>query len=620
MKWRYKLFTLLLNAIFMLNIATAAFAGDFINMSVNSTSFVPGEQGRYTLSFKLDNPMDMSVCAYMLVYFPQGFSIVQNPIDSEDPGCALASIQYMLLGDKYYSIIQANDKTDPDQANRVTVKEDDGSTLFGFEIRNGSNINIAEETDINLIIPGVINKPDTGNGTVTLAVYSADGQQYEDSLDIILGDPPVGVPGGLSVAAEGSSTVEAAWDAVEGASRYQLFYSSEPDGCYIQACDFGKEPAPGQDWSLTDTSVSYSGTGNGGLQPGKCYYFKVRAGNEFGYGQMSGYVEVEMPSVKLVESIPADNTTRVSVGSTISATLNTPLLISDDEKIQIYEASSGTPVVKNNVEADGDTLKIDASLDYGKKYFVVLYEHAVESTDNNNIYNGLVGWSFTTRSKGGGDGYTGGSNKTTPLPDSAVAEEINKEALVNKDEQIVGETVTFSDINSHWAQKEIEQLANKGYIKGVGANMFAPERMVTRAEFTAMLINIVGAERADSCPFKDVPEKSWFRDSVSKAYASGLVKGVSGDRFNPDGYVTREQAAVMAIKALQNKKGPLTANISALDSYKDKSSVSSWAMESCALAVEKGILMGDNGYILPGENATRAQAAVILFKLQELIN
>ncbi|MCL6635687.1 MAG: DUF4430 domain-containing protein, partial [Peptococcaceae bacterium] len=51
---------------------------------------------------------------------------------------------------------------------------------------------------------------------------------------------------------------------------------------------------------------------------------------------------------------------------------------------------------------------------------------------------------------------------------------------------------TFQDIQGHWAQKEIEYMAAKGYVAGVGDNCFAPEATVTRAQFAVIAARLAG--------------------------------------------------------------------------------------------------------------------------------
>ncbi len=47
---------------------------------------------------------------------------------------------------------------------------------------------------------------------------------------------------------------------------------------------------------------------------------------------------------------------------------------------------------------------------------------------------------------------------------------------------------TFSDIQGHWAQRDIETMAGLGIVKGITEDTFGPELSVNRAQFAALLI------------------------------------------------------------------------------------------------------------------------------------
>lgn len=184
----------------------------------------------------------------------------------------------------------------------------------------------------------------------------------------------------------------------------------------------------------------------------------------------------------------------------------------------------------------------------------------------------------------------------------------------------------FSDIAGHWAQAEIEYMAAKGYVAGVGENQFAPENKITRAEFAAILArmagladNISAAER-----FSDVPAGAWYRGAVGAATTAGLVYGTSENSFAPDELITREQMAAMLVRYMA-KKGS-AATISAADAaellagFSDAGEISGWASLPVAQAVRDGLMVGrESGRFVPLSSATRAEATVVLYRaLQKL--
>jgi len=85
----------------------------------------------------------------------------------------------------------------------------------------------------------------------------------------------------------------------------------------------------------------------------------------------------------------------------------------------------------------------------------------------------------------------------------------------------------FQDIKSHWAKKEIKEMATMGYVKGSNGK-FRPDDNITRAEFVAILVRILGLDAANlNNPFKDIKDKDWFYEDVLIALDKGLIKGHS---------------------------------------------------------------------------------------------
>lgn len=179
----------------------------------------------------------------------------------------------------------------------------------------------------------------------------------------------------------------------------------------------------------------------------------------------------------------------------------------------------------------------------------------------------------------------------------------------------------FSDVPAtYWASADINAMAYLGYVKGVAPGQFNPEASITRAEFAAMLVRIMGLKSAASINFLDVQPSDWFYDSVARAYEAGIIKGTDAGHFAPNARITREQMAAMIANAMiikypdiQNTKG----NTNSLGSFIDSTKVSDWAKKNVAIAINSGIVKGisaggDKVAFEPQANATRTQAVVML--------
>lgn len=165
------------------------------------------------------------------------------------------------------------------------------------------------------------------------------------------------------------------------------------------------------------------------------------------------------------------------------------------------------------------------------------------------------------------------------------------------------EKPVLADISGHWAEDSIKALIAAGAIEGYPDGTFKPDKTITRAEFATILVKAFALEPQRGKVFADT-EQHWARESIATAAYYGIVNGYDASTFGPDDIITREQLAVMIVKAAQ-----LTPVMSEL-SFADSTSISSWARESLSTAVAKGVM---NGYpdntIRPQGTTTRAEAA-----------
>jgi len=188
------------------------------------------------------------------------------------------------------------------------------------------------------------------------------------------------------------------------------------------------------------------------------------------------------------------------------------------------------------------------------------------------------------------------------------------------------EKITFKDITGHWAQKEIEFMAAKGYMAGIGDNKFAVEATVTRAEFAAILARMAGltANPGGTDLFSDVPAGAWYRGAVGAVVSAGLVYGTSENSFAPDDPITREQMAAMIARYMVKNGLDLTISdadaVQLLAGFSDAADVFPWARTSVALMTRERLMAGrESGQFVPKGNTTRAEAAVVLYRvLQKL--
>ncbi|MFD2672002.1 S-layer homology domain-containing protein [Marinicrinis sediminis] len=168
---------------------------------------------------------------------------------------------------------------------------------------------------------------------------------------------------------------------------------------------------------------------------------------------------------------------------------------------------------------------------------------------------------------------------------------------------------------SFWAYDVIRQLTAQQIVYGVSDAEFAPSRAVTRAEFTALLVRALQLKYVADHPFQDVKDTAWYAADVAAAYQAGLVEGRAADQFAPQEKITREEMAVMLMRAYERKYGQQT--LSGDDNaFTDRTSISPWAMVAVNEAVELGLLVGQGEQVFnPKAWTTRAESAQVIQQL-----
>lgn len=174
----------------------------------------------------------------------------------------------------------------------------------------------------------------------------------------------------------------------------------------------------------------------------------------------------------------------------------------------------------------------------------------------------------------------------------------------------------FMDIPAeHWAAEAIKSLSAKQIVTGVTASEFKPENKITRAEFTALMVRALGLKNVGQVVFSDVRTGAWYTSYVSAALNAGIVTGRSSKVFAPDAAISREEMAVMVIRALEVKLGRKVSLESGAAAFTDASNISAWADSYVTTAAARGLIEGRTAQLFaPKEWMTRAESAQVLYK------
>jgi len=163
-----------------------------------------------------------------------------------------------------------------------------------------------------------------------------------------------------------------------------------------------------------------------------------------------------------------------------------------------------------------------------------------------------------------------------------------------------------SDAPSAWATQEVNTAISHGLVPQSLRSNYT--QATTRAEFAALAVAMyenINGEITGRRTFTDTSDVN-----VQKAAYIDVVMGVGNNRFDPNGTLTREQAAVMLVR-LSDTMGHSFSRQA--PTFADNAQVSSWAVEGVGRAQAAGIMGGvGNNMFSPQGSYTREQSIVTI--------
>jgi len=296
--------------------------------------------------------------------------------------------------------------------------------------------------------------------------------------------------------------------------------------------------------------------------------------------------------------IPYGNTYSVRITATGVGTMT--------YTIETLDVLSGTPTATKtfeNVQLYSGRQMVSEIVANTSNVQLLLEENSVVVGDI--ATNGTI----TRRTQGGGTGgATGGGEFTgSGLPPTQPQSTIQPQ-------QPASDVVT-PPATSPWAV---------GYVSAAIAAGLVPQHLqsnytqaTTRAEFTALAVALY-----ETTTGRTIRGRTTFNDTVDlnvqRAGYLGIVNGVGNGNFNPNGQLTREQAAVMLARLANVIGQPLPQSA---PTFADNAQISSWAFDAVGQAQAVGIMggVGDNRFA-PSGDYTREQSIVTILRLFELLN
>ena len=179
-------------------------------------------------------------------------------------------------------------------------------------------------------------------------------------------------------------------------------------------------------------------------------------------------------------------------------------------------------------------------------------------------------------------------------------------------------SANFDDLSGYSAQMKsaVDYLYNLDVVKGTGQRRYEPGASIRRGDFCVMLSRAFQFNVGSTVQgFNDVPADAYYTQSVNELYALGIVTGVGGGRFDPNASLSRQDAALMVQRAL-NQAGISApdGNAAALAAYSDRGRVADYAKGAVSGLIQQGLLPTSGSRISPRNNLNRGDMALLLHR------
>lgn len=274
-------------------------------------------------------------------------------------------------------------------------------------------------------------------------------------------------------------------------------------------------------------------------------------------------------------------------------------------------------------------ISFDNNLGYGKGTRAEHIQSHVKAVENGYAIEASIAWDQVTPAQNSLVGFDiqvnhdynrdGTRDNMVTWNDSTSFSDISTEGY-GVLQLVKAESLVFTDIYSiAWAKDQIEFLGLGQIVLPSAGQRFEPTKEITRADFLHYLINTLGLTAQAGSNFDDVPPDAGYASAIAVARTLGITNGVGNNQFLPLAGITRQDMMTLVVRAL-NVAGKCFENADEADiqGFTDASLVSDYAVQSVATLVKNGIIQGAGNRLNPRFNLTRAEAAVLLYRIYQM--
>ena len=266
--------------------------------------------------------------------------------------------------------------------------------------------------------------------------------------------------------------------------------------------------------------------------------------------------------------------------------------------------------IQNGVEwydtTSKKSLKSTDTFEVGHSYSATVYLRAKEDYAFPRIFTG-------TATVNGKDAEKG------PKDQETLADYVQDYMVIYIFPEIVDDTtpINFPDVSSDaWFYDAVQYCAHRGFITGYKNGKFGPGDPLQRQDFVVIIARIAGADLTfyNTCNLSDVDMNAYYGKAVAWAEDNDIVHGYDNSKFGVGDKITREQVATILYRFMG---APAAGSGNIMNGFPDRTKVSEFADEAMIWAVNNGIISGKNGKLAPQDNASRAEIATMIMRMDK---
>ena len=172
-----------------------------------------------------------------------------------------------------------------------------------------------------------------------------------------------------------------------------------------------------------------------------------------------------------------------------------------------------------------------------------------------------------------------------------------------------------------WYKPYVDYVATYKLMNGMADGTFAPNNVLTRAEFAQILANMSGVDttgRDVTTQFTDVPAGKWYSAAIKWAAENGIVKGVTDTTFDPNAKIQRQHVCLMLVRYAEKFGIELTA-VNEKVTFADDAEIGNSSKDAVYACQQAGIVTGKTETeFAPKDSATRAEIATFITRYHKV--